>query len=155
MGEVTTFTMAEQGRQTTVKAVQEYGKRLFRFIRNKVRTDEDAEDILQDVWQQLSSVVDAQPVEQVGSWLFTVARNRVIDSYRKKKPVALEDFMAEDEDGEVNFKDILLIDNHTPETEHLKQMFWQELKAAQDKRELAEKQNVAVAIVVAAVVLGI
>ena len=112
---------------------------MFRFIRSKVETDEDAEDILQDVWQQFSLMVDTEPVEQISSWLFKVARNRIIDSYRKKKPELLEDLIYEDEDGEVNFKEILLVDNATPETEHLKQLFWQELFNALN--QLPEEQR--------------
>ena len=61
-------------------------KRLFNFIRNRVPEQEDAEDILQDVFYQLiESYRLAEPVEQLYSWLYTVARNKITDLFRKKK----------------------------------------------------------------------
>lgn len=133
------YPMAEQKSQNIIEAVQEYGKRLFSFIRGRVRTDEDAEDILQDVWYQLSNVNNAESIEQVGSWLYTVARNKITDKYRKQSPVHIEDFVYEDEDGEVSYKDILLADLNTPEDEHLKQIFWEELFKSLD--ELPKEQK--------------
>jgi RNA polymerase sigma factor (sigma-70 family) len=122
-----------------IQAVQDYGNRLFSFIRNRVKSDEDAQDILQDVWFRLSKVNDAEPIEQVGSWLFTVARNRITDMYRKQKPSSLDDFIYEDEDGEINYKDILLADFKNPEDEELKKLFWAEFSKALD--ELPKEQK--------------
>jgi RNA polymerase sigma factor (sigma-70 family) len=122
-----------------IQTVQDYGNRLFSFIRNRVKSDEDAQDILQDVWYRLSNVNEAEPIEQVGSWLFTVARNRITDMYRKQKPSSLDDFVYEDEDGEINYKDILLSDFKSPEDEELKKMFWDEFSKALD--ELPPEQN--------------
>ena len=76
--------------QKIVYAVQNYGKHLFGFIRSRVKTDEDAEDILQDVWFQLSSLVDVEPIEQLSSWLYRVSRNRIVDKQRKLKPQSLQ-----------------------------------------------------------------
>lgn len=131
--------MAEQKKQNIAGAVREYGKRLFSFIRGRVKSNDEAEDILQEVWYQLSRVVDTEPIEQLSGWLFQVARNKVTDSYRKQKPALLEDFAYEDEDGGISFKEILLSDHHTPETENLRQVFWDELFAALD--ELPEPQR--------------
>ena len=131
--------MAEQKSQNIIQTVQEYGKRLFGFIRGRVKTDEDAQDILQDVWYQLSNVANIDSIEQVGSWLYTVARNKITDKYRKQTTQHLEDFVYEDEDGEVSYKDILLADFKTPEDDHLKQVFWEELFKALD--ELPEEQK--------------
>jgi len=78
-----TISMADQRRQNIIQAVRDYGKRLFYFIRGRVSTDEDAEDILQDVWYQFSNLLDAGPIEQTSAWLFRVARNRIIDKYRR------------------------------------------------------------------------
>ena len=64
-----------------VGVVREYGKRLFGFIRNRVRTDADAEDILQDVWYQFSRVAGAEPIGEISAWLYRVARNRITDTY--------------------------------------------------------------------------
>ncbi|MGP8215431.1 MAG: RNA polymerase sigma factor [Bacteroidia bacterium] len=139
MTEMMAIQMAEQKSQNIIEAIQEYGKRLFGFIRGRVRTDEDAEDILQDVWYQLSNVAAPESIEQVGSWLYTVARNKITDKYRKQSTLHLEDFVYEDEEGEVSYKDILLSDMNTPEDESLKQMFWEELFKALD--ELPQEQR--------------
>src|SRR5579863_1738265 len=99
--------VSQQPKVDIIQAVQDYGNRLFSFIRNRVKSDEDAQDILQDVWYRLSNSSDGEQIEQLGSWLFTVARNRITDMYRKQKPSSLDDFIYEDEDGEINYKDIL------------------------------------------------
>ena len=125
--------------QNIVGVVREYGKRLFGFIRTRVKTDADAEDVLQDVWYQFSRVADTEPIEQISGWLFRVARNRITDQYRKRSNDSLEDYQYEDEDGGFYFKDILLATSDTPETEYLRQVFWEELMAALD--ELPEAQR--------------
>jgi len=131
--------VTQQPKVDLIQAVQDYGNRLFSFIRNRVKSDEDAEDILQDVWYKLSNTNEAEPIEQLGSWLFTVARNRITDMYRKQKPASLDDFVYEDEDGEINYKDILLSDFKSPEDEELKKMFWAEFSKALD--ELPKEQK--------------
>jgi RNA polymerase sigma factor (sigma-70 family) len=95
-----------------------------------VQTDEDAEDILQDVWYQFSNVMNTQPVEQTGAWLYRVARNRIIDKYRRRRPDPLEDLLITDDAGDVNFNEILLAQGSTPEQEHLRNLFWQKLFSA-------------------------
>ncbi len=125
--------------QNTVGVVREYGKRLFGFIRNRVKTDADAEDVMQDVWYQFSRIAEAEPIEQLGAWLFRVARNRITDFYRKRRPDSLEDYAFEDEAGELQFKEILLAAPDTPETEYLRQIFWEELFTALE--ELPEAQR--------------
>jgi len=134
------IAMSEKRSQNIIQIVGNYSKKLFQFIRGRVNTDEDAEDILQDVWYQFSNVVDTENIEQASAWLFRVARNKIIDKYRKQKPVLLEDEMGyENEEGEWNVKDILLAENATPETEHLRNIFWQQLFAALN--ELPEEQR--------------
>lgn len=133
------ISMAEDKSRNIIETVQEYGKRLFSFIRGRVKTDEDAQDILQDVWYQLSNVTASEPIEQVGAWLYTVARNKITDKYRKQTPRYLEDFTYEDDEGEIGYKDIMLADFHTPEDEQLKHVFWEELFKALD--ELPEEQK--------------
>ena len=80
-----------------------------------------------------------EAIEQVGSWLYRVARNRIIDKYRKQKPDSLSDHIYEDEEGELNFKDILLADDGTPETVYLRELFWEQLTSALE--ELPENQR--------------
>jgi len=128
-----------QRQQSIVNAVQNYGKRLFGFIRSRVKNDEDAEDILQDVWYQLSSIIDTEPIEQLSAWLFRVSRNRIVDKKRKQSPLLLEELAYEDEDGELVFPEALLTDSMNPEKafeqEYLREMFFIALA------ELPEKQR--------------
>ena len=119
--------MAEERRQNIVETVKNYSKRLFGFIRGKVNTDADAEDILQDVWYQFANTSATQTIEEVSGWLFAVARNKITDRYRKKKPELLDDRLYETEDGELSFKDILLAVNDNPEMEDFKELFWEAL----------------------------
>jgi RNA polymerase sigma factor (sigma-70 family) len=131
--------MAERKKQNIIQTVKDYGSKLFGFIRNKVATDEDAEDILQEVWYQFSNVSSTQTIEQVSGWLYAVAKNKITDKYRKQKTALLEDEVYEDEAGELHFKEILLASDDNAETSALKKIFWQQLKTALD--ELPEKQQ--------------
>jgi RNA polymerase sigma factor (sigma-70 family) len=122
-----------------IKVFENYGKQLFRFIRGRVRSNEDAEDIIQEVWYQLSNLADVETIESISGWLFRVARNRIIDSSRKKKTNLIEDYGYMDEEGEWRLPGILLSESKTPEDEYLRNLFWEELMAALD--ELPEKQR--------------
>jgi RNA polymerase sigma factor (sigma-70 family) len=129
--------MAKQ--QRIRDAVQDYGKRLFSFIRSKVKSDEDAEDILQDVWYYLSSMVDLEPIGQLSSWLFRVSRNRIIDKHRKHKSQLLDDLAYENDDGELIYPEALIADEKNPETEFERAYFREQLFAALS--ELPQKQR--------------
>ncbi len=144
MDEILTIqpVMESSSRKNITTVISQFGKRLMGFIRQRVNNDADAEDILQDVWYQLTATVDTEPIEQVSSWLFRVARNKIIDRYRKKKPESLEETLRfENEDGEISFKEILLAENNNPETEYLRNLFWKELQDALDELP-AEQRNV-------------
>ncbi len=130
---------ADPPRQKIVQTVKDYGKRLFRFIRGKVRSDEDAEDILQEVWYQLSHSVNVNEIEQMSSWLFRVARNKIIDKYRRKAPLPLDPLGYDDGEGAFLLKEMLLADPADPETEYFREVFWQALFAALE--ELPENQR--------------
>jgi RNA polymerase sigma factor (sigma-70 family) len=112
---------------------------LLAFIRRRVGNEADAEDILQDVWQQLTTAVDGEPIGQVGSWLFSVARNKIIDRYRKKKPDSLDGLLWEDDDTNSELSAILLDDSKNPESVLLRNLFWRTLQDA--LRELPEEQR--------------
>jgi len=132
--------MSNPSRRNISSVISQFGKRLFGFIRQRVNNEADAEDILQDVWYQLTATVDTEPIEQVSSWLFRVARNKIIDNYRKKKPDSLEDALTfENEDGEMSFRDILMDKSQNPETEHLRSLFWETMDKALE--ELPEEQR--------------
>jgi len=130
--------MAEK-KQTIVQTVGLYGKQLLGFIRGKVNSDEDAEDILQDVWYQYSNLDEVEAIESVSGWLYRVAKNKITDRFRKKKPERLEDYSYENESGEINFKEILLADPQNPDDAFFKKMFWEELMSALE--DLPEKQR--------------
>lgn len=119
--------------------VKEYGKRLLGFIRGKVSTNEDAEDILQDVWYQFSNLSNLAELESVSGWLYQVARNKVTDLYRKKKTNSLEDLGYVNEEGEMLLKTFFADEDASPEIQQFKDLFWEELMDALD--ELPEKQR--------------
>lgn len=137
---IETVEMAERKKQNTLQTINEYGKRLFAFIRGKVNTDEDAEDILQDVWFQFTNTSSTQTIEQLSGWLFSVARNKITDKYRKKKHDLMDDFSYEDEEGEFYFKEILFADSADPATAQISKLFWEELFEALDKLPENQKQ---------------
>lgn len=121
-------TMARQ--QNIIEVVSNYSRQLFGFIRSRVKTDEDAEDILQDVWYQLSNQPAIEAIESISGWLYRVARNRIIDRSRKKKAGLIDDFGFEDEEG-ASFLPLFLQSNEeTAETTYMQRMFWETLMDA-------------------------
>lgn len=120
--------------------INQYSRKLLSFIREKTKSMEDAEDILQDVWYQFSRLANIDDLENIGAWLYSVSRNKITDLYRKKKSDSLEDFTYQDDEGNFDLKDILLLD----ETEHpdlvfFKELFWDEFNKAIS--ELPENQK--------------
>jgi RNA polymerase sigma factor (sigma-70 family) len=110
--------------------------RLFDFIRRRVANEADAEDILQDVfYQYLSNLELVDTLERTASWLFTVAGNKIIDWYRKKKPVSLDDqrvHLADDEEGNDTYLGLedLLLDGDPGTDEFTRSIVWEELENA-------------------------
>lgn len=122
--------------------IKNQGKRLQGFIRKRVHSPEDADDILQDVYSQLLEADRMmKPIDQISAWLFTVARNRITDLYRKRKTVALPETLSEEEEESFYHElNTLLFDNgSTPETEYLRALVWTELEKALE--ELPEEQR--------------
>lgn len=130
--------MPEEKNHQILKSIKEYGKGLLGFIRKRVKSDADAEDILQDVWYQLSSVINSKPIEQTGAWLYRVARNKIIDKHKKKSELRLDDSFTDEEDS-LDLKALLLTEGKTPETEYFRNMFWEQLFLALE--ELPEEQK--------------
>ena len=130
--------MAADRKRNITQVIKDYSNRLMGFIRKRVTNEADAEDILQDVFYQF--VGNNQPIEQMTAWLFTVARNKIIDRQRKQKPELLEDVFS-DEEGEdsFNWSELLFSTDDTPEKEYLRNLFWQELNSALN--ELPEEQR--------------
>jgi RNA polymerase sigma factor (sigma-70 family) len=107
-----------------------------------VRTEEDAEDILQDVFFQLTANFSVtEPIEQLSSWLFRVARNKIIDWYRKRKPASIDETLANGEQNEtaLNLEDILPDPAAGPDLAYARSLIWDELEEALD--DLPEAQR--------------
>lgn len=111
------------------------------FIRKRVRHDDDAQDILQDVfWQLIHAYRRLETIERVTSWLFQVARNKIADTYRSKKPEAMLQTKAEREDGtEMNLQDILADLSESPEELYIRDVIWNEIEIAVE--ELPQPQR--------------
>ena len=112
--------------------------RLLEFIRRRVRNETDAEDLLQDVFYQLATSYNvAEPIENLTAWLFTVARNKITDWYRKRKPVLAP--VQQDEEGPLNLEEILFDPNDSPDLAFWRSSVWSELSEALE--DLPEEQR--------------
>lgn len=129
MERVVTLAAPMPSKEKNITAIiNDYSNRLFGFIRKRVANEADAEDILQDVFYQL--VGNTQPIEQLTGWLFTVARNKIIDKKRKHKPELLEDIYGGDNDNMLSWTELFYAKDDNPETEYLRSMFWETLNTA-------------------------
>jgi RNA polymerase sigma factor (sigma-70 family) len=131
---------AEENRRIA-GVVQRERRRLLNFIRQRVDDEGDAEDILQDVFYELTEAYRLmKPVEQAGAWLFRVARNRIIDRFRKKRPEPFAEVStgADDEDT-LRFEDLLPSPDASPEAAYARGVLLDELDAALG--ELPEEQR--------------
>jgi RNA polymerase sigma factor (sigma-70 family) len=102
-------------------------KRLLGYIRNRVPDSVEAEDILQDVFYQLTiGFRDIRRIETLTSWLYRVADNRITDLFRKKKTLRLDfkDTAKNDDDGPLSLEEILPSLGTSPEDEDIKEMIW-------------------------------
>lgn len=132
--------MTRQRDSTITGWFAQYGKRVLAFVRSKIDDLEAAEDAAQDVWLQLTRQEDLGSIEQVGNWLFTAARNRVTDYYRKKKTVPFSRIAPSGESGddsedtastEVMFD--YWLEENLPDNLIETQEFWSELERVLDQ----------------------
>jgi RNA polymerase sigma factor (sigma-70 family) len=133
-------SMTEQDRQISEVIVEERS-RLRNFIRKRVSNEADVEDLLQEVFYEL---VEANrllmPIEHVTGWLFRVARNRITDLFRKKRPETFSDAALEDENGELlQIEDLLPSPDAGPEAIYVRNLLLDELELALD--ELPDEQR--------------
>lgn len=133
--------MALEQDQRISEVVKREQSRLRNFIRRRVPDPRDAEDILQDVFYKL---VEANrllmPIDHVTGWLFRVARNRITDLFRKKKPETFSGAAVEGEDGEVlQIEDLLPSPDAGPEALYVRHVLLDELDLALD--ELPDEQR--------------
>ena len=142
-------TLAEQDRRID-EAVRRDRHRLRNFIRRRVDDDGEAEEILQEVFFELVEAYRLmKPIEQASAWMFRVARNRITDLFRKKKPVALADAAiasAEtssgngfDESVSLGIEELLPSPDAGPEAAYARGVLMEEIDAALD--ELPEEQR--------------
>lgn len=138
-----TALMTEQDSRITETVLRERS-RLGQFIRRRVPDPGEAEDILQDVFQEFVQAYRLpEPIEQVGAWLFRVARNRIIDRFRKKKEHRLSDIgrsRAQD-DGDEAFwlEEALPPSNAGPEAAYARSVLMTALQEALDELPKAQR----------------
>jgi RNA polymerase sigma factor (sigma-70 family) len=133
--------MTHERDQRISEVVEREQSRLRNFIRRRVPDLRDAEDILQEVFYEL---VEANrllmPIEHVTGWLFRVARNRIIDLFRKKKPESLSGAAGAGEEGApVQWEDLLPSPDAGPEAEYARSVLLEELELAIE--ELPDEQR--------------
>ena len=138
--------MAAADNRVISETVSRYRTRLVDFIRPRVASREDAEDIAQEVFYEFSEAVRLmQPIEQLTSWLYTVARNRITDLYRKKKATPFSFLAPEDSDDGFaeEIGGLLLENDSSPETDYFRTLVWERLGEAlaelpKEQREVFE-----------------
>src|SRR3989442_5706495 len=133
--------MAHERDQRVSEVVERERSRLRNFIARRVRDPRDAEDILQDVFYELTEANRLLvPIEHVTGWLFRVARNRITDLFRKKKAESLSDTDVAGEDDELlKLEDLLPASDAGPEALYARSVLLDELELAVD--ELPEEQR--------------
>ena len=128
----------EQNRRLS-EVIERERRRLLNFIRTRVKDDEDAEDILQDVFFELIQAYRLmKPIEQAGAWLFRVARNRIIDRFRKKTAESLSE-VPEGQEDTLALEELLPSPDAGPEAAYARSVLLEELDAAIE--ELPEEQR--------------
>lgn len=123
------LTLPEQDRLIAATVRQERG-RLLAFIRRRIADAAEADDILQETLYELVAAYRlTQPIEQAGAWLLRVARNRIIDRFRRKRPQPLAE-QATDGDEERVLDELLPAADGTPETAAMRAVLMEEIEAA-------------------------
>ncbi len=124
-------TMIDQDGQIAA-VVAEEGSRLRNFIRRRVPNEADVEDLLQEVFAELVEATRLlKPIDYVTGWLFRVARNRITDFFRKKRPETFSETVGEDEEGVMlDIEDLLPSPAAGPDALYLRHMLLDELQLA-------------------------
>ena len=134
--------MALQKRAVVEQTVSRERNRLFNFIKKRVSDTNDAEDILQDVFYQLwQGYHTIESIEKITSWMFRVARNKIIDKYRKQKPDTfsnLEKFNV-DEEAPMLLSEMISDDSASPDDVYTRELIWESIETV--LIELPEKQR--------------
>ena len=131
--------MADQNRRMTETIARER-RRLSSFIRQRVPDAGEAEDILQDVFFEFVEAYRLpEPIEQVGAWLFRVARNRIIDRFRKKREEPLPQAREGDEVNEPWLEQALPASDSGPEAAYLRTMLLEAISAALEELPASQR----------------
>ena len=138
--------MVDEQDQRISEAIAQEQARLRNFIRRRVPDRSDAEDILQDVFYELVEAYRLmKPIEQVGAWMFRVARNRITDLFRKKRPESLQDQPVSLMDSEMfTFEELLPSPDGGPAAAYTRSVLFEELDNALDELP-AEQREVFIA----------
>jgi RNA polymerase sigma factor (sigma-70 family) len=131
----TSHTMTDRDNDITETVVRER-TRLSNFIRRRIRNPDDAEDILQDVFQEFVQAYRLPaPIEQASAWLFRAARNRIIDRFRKKKEQPLTDLSEAEDDDSSEYRLDLALPAHDagPEALYARALLLKALQNALDE----------------------
>jgi RNA polymerase sigma factor (sigma-70 family) len=136
------LTMQESIQQNTFLKEKD---KLLGFIRGRVSSTEEAEDILQDVFVQFVTGFDGiESLDRITSWLYSVARNKIIDRYRREasRPQRsdLEGIFTGDEDVPLSLQDILPDLGNTPESSMLREAIWEEIMMALDELPAEQRE---------------
>jgi RNA polymerase sigma factor (sigma-70 family) len=139
---LTTNPMTERDRDITATVLRERTK-LGNFIRRRIRDPGDAEDILQDVFYEFVQTYRLlEPIEQVSAWLFRVARNRIIDRFRKRKEQPLSETVDDTGDTDSEYRLDLALPSHEagPEAAYARSILLEALQEALDELPQAQRE---------------
>lgn len=132
-----TAEMAIEKRQVVEEAVANESNRLLNFIKSRVSDKNDAEDILQDVFIQLwQGYQTIESIEKVTAWMFRVARNKIVDLYRKKKPEnfsKIENAIKRDDSEPMLLAEILVDDSGNPDDVYTRELIWESIEDVLDE----------------------
>jgi len=136
------FTMHDEQDRRIVAALERERPRLIHWLRRQMADPGDVEDVLQDVFYELVAAYRLlQPVEQAGAWLFRVARNRLVDRWRKKKPVALaEQGVVTDEGERLGLAELLPSAEAGPDAAYARSVLVEELEEALAELPAAQRE---------------
>jgi len=133
--------MARDEDRRIAEEFERQGSRLRRFIRRRVGDPRDAEDVLQDVF---AALVEANrllvPIDHVTGWLFRVARNRITDLFRRKKPDSLGDAAVVEDDERLPLEDLLPSPDAGPEALYARNLLLDELEMAIDELPVEQRE---------------
>lgn len=125
------------------EVIEKESPRLLGFIKRRVSAESDAEDILQDVFFQFTRAMREDPIEKTASWLFRAASNKIIDWYRKIKPVSLdkmnENVFDDSENNSYRYEDETFDDTQSADILYTRKEFWPMLEELLNN--LPEKQR--------------